>query len=127
MDLVNIATKSMIIDILVVGVGVFVAAKVLPGISIKNFWSAFLVALLLGLANGILTWVFTFFNLHELSIFFNHGVFKFLFNAVLLMLIAKMMEDFEIKNFLFALLAAFAITVISQCIYWVIRTKLALV
>jgi len=92
-------------------------AKILPGIHIKNFGTAVLVALIYSVINFLLGRILFF--LAFPVIFITFGLFIFIIDAFLLWLTDKMIEDFEIDNFVTTILAAFLIMVSDGLLNWI--------
>lgn len=103
---------TMLIHFCLVAVSMLIVSHFLPGIKIKSFGTAFIAALVLGLINllvaPILHWVTAPINWLTL------GLFAFVVNGVLLKLVAALVDDFEVKGWLSAILGAFLITLISS-------------
>lgn len=108
---------SVIINILVLSVAVFLVANFLPGIRIKNFSTAVMVAVVYSIINFLVGWLLILLTLPFLIITF--GLFKLVINAGLLWITDQIIEDFEIKDFFTTFLAALCITVIDSIIKWV--------
>jgi len=107
----------MLINILILSVAVFLVANFLPGIRIKHFGTAILVAIVYSLINFFVGWLLIVLSLPFIIITF--GLFKLVINAVLLWLTDKILDDFEIKDFLTTFIAAMCITLIDSVIKWV--------
>ncbi len=107
----------IIVNILILSVAVFLVAKFLPGIQIKNFGTAIIVAIVYSVINFLVGWLLVFLALPFIII--TLGLFKFVINAFLLWVTDKMIDDFEIKDFLTTLIAAFLITIIDSGIKWI--------
>ncbi|MBD3421930.1 MAG: phage holin family protein [Chitinivibrionales bacterium] len=110
---------SIIINILVLSIAIFLVAQLMPAITIKNFGTAIVVAIVYGLLSFFFGWLLFLISLPVIIITF--GLFKFVINAVLLWLTDKLIDDFEIKSFPATLLAAFLITIIDAAMKWIIR------
>ncbi len=104
-------------NILLLGVAIFIVAKVMPSIHIKSFLTAIVVALVYSVINFLVGWVLVFLSLPLIYITF--GLFKFVINAFLLWITDKIIEDFEIKDLRSTLIAAFLITVIDSILKWI--------
>ncbi|MDA3788114.1 MAG: phage holin family protein [Desulfobacula sp.] len=107
----------VIVNILVLSVAVFLVSQFLPGIRVKNFYTAILVAIVYSLINFFTGWLLVLLTLPFIIITF--GLFKLVINAFMLWLTDKLMEDFEIKNLLTTFIAAFFITLVDSIIKWV--------
>ncbi|MCD4675103.1 MAG: phage holin family protein [Desulfobacula sp.] len=106
-----------VVNILILSVAVFLVSNLLPGIRIKNFVTAIIVAFVYSIINLLTGWLLVILTLPFIIITF--GLFKFVINAFLLWLTDKIIEDFEIKNVFTTLIAAFLITIVDSLIKWV--------
>lgn len=104
-------------NILLLSVAVFLVAELLPGIRLKNFGTAVVVAIVYSLINLLIGWLLLFLSLPLIIITF--GLFKFIINGFLLLLTDKMMADFEIDGIGTTFLAAFLITIIDSILRWI--------
>jgi putative membrane protein len=108
---------SALINILILSVAVFLVANFFPGIRIKNFMTAVIVAIVYSTINFLIGWLLVLISLPFLIITF--GLFKLVINAALLWATDKMIEDFEIKDFFTTFIAALCITIIDSLMKWV--------
>lgn len=108
---------SMIMNVLVLSVAVFLVANFLPGIRIKNFMTAVIVAIVYSIINFLAGWLLVLLTLPFMIITF--GLFKLVINAGLLWVTDKMIDDFEINDFFTTFLAALCITIVDSLIKWV--------
>ena len=104
-------------NILLLSVAVFLVAEFMPGIRLKNFGTAIIVAVVYSLINFLVGWLLLLLSLPLIIITF--GLFKFVINGFLLLLTDKMMGDFEIDGIGTTFLAAFLITVIDSMLRWI--------
>ncbi len=95
---------------------IFLVAQFLPGIRLKNYTTALIVAVVYALLNALFFWVLFIISLPAVLITF--GLFVFVINAGLLWVTDKLIEDFEIKNIPTLFLAALFITIGSQIAQW---------
>ena len=108
----------MLINILILSVAVFLVANFLPGIQVKHFGTAIVVAIVYSLINFFFGWLLVFLSLP--FIFITFGLFKLVINAVLLWATDKVLDDFQIKDFFTTFIAALCITLVDYVIKWVI-------
>ncbi|MBT6339474.1 MAG: phage holin family protein [Desulfobacula sp.] len=106
-----------IVNIFILSVAVFLVSNFLPGIRIKNFMTAVMVAIVYSIINFLTGWLLVLLTLPFIIITF--GLFKFVINAFLLWLTDKIVEDFEIKNIFTTFIAAFLITMVDLLIKWI--------
>lgn len=97
---------------LINSVSVFITSKVLTGVEIKNFWSAVWVAAALSIVNILLKPILAFLSVPFIIITF--GLFVWVINAVLIMLVDKFVDGFKIKNFWWAIAFSFIMSIISS-------------
>lgn len=108
---------STILNILLLSLAVYVVARVLPGIRLKNFGTAIIVAIVYSVINFLLFKILVFLTLPATILTF--GLFIFVINAFLLWLTDKFLDDFKIDGFFTTLIAAFLITVINNVLRWI--------
>lgn len=96
---------------LINSVAVYVTAKILAGVEIKNFWTALGVAAGISIVNIILKPVLAILSLPFILLTF--GLFVWVIDALLIMLIDKVIDGFKIKNFGWALGFSLILSLIS--------------
>ena len=109
---------ATILNLLLLSSAIFIIAKAMPSIHIKNFRTAIAVALVYSIINFLTGWILFFLTLPFIIITF--GLFKFVINAFMLWVTDKFIEDFKIDGFGSMLIAAFLITVIDSVLRWII-------
>jgi putative membrane protein len=88
--------------VLVCSVNVFVLAYILPGITIVDFFTAIVVAVVLSLLDAVVKPLLILFTLPATIL--TLGLFLFVINAAIILLDAHFVHGFEVKNFWYALL-----------------------
>lgn len=96
-------------------VSVYATASLLKGVEIKNFWSAVFVAALLALINVLVKPILLFLSLPITIITF--GLFVWVINAALIMLVDALVEGFKVKSFGWALLFGIVMSMISWALF----------
>ncbi len=96
-------------------VSVYATASLLKGVEIKNFWSAVFVAALLALINVLVKPILLFLSLPITIITF--GLFVWVINAALIMLVDALVEGFKVKNFGWAILFGIVMSMISWALF----------
>ena len=81
---------------------IFLLSYILPGITVSGFMTALVVALVLGLVNAFIRPVFLLLTL-PLNVL-TLGLFTFVVNALLILLVAAIVPGFMVANFWWALL-----------------------
>jgi putative membrane protein len=108
---------TLILSLLLKSLAVFIVAKILSGIQIKNFGTAIFVAFIYSVINFFLGRILFFFAFPIILITF--GLFTFIIDAFLLWITDKMIEDFKIDSFGTTILAAFLIMVSDRLLNWI--------
>jgi putative membrane protein len=109
---------TVIINILLLSVAIFLVATLMPTIKIKSYGTAIVVALVYSVINFLVGWLLTFIALPLIWITF--GLFKLVINAVLLWMTDQLVDDFKIKGIGSTLVAAVLITVIDSVLKWMV-------
>ncbi len=102
---------ELIKSFLFLAVGVLAAAKIVPGVNLKNNVTAFIVAAVYSVVHFFLFKVLFFLTLP--AVFLTIGLFTIIINAVLLWLTDKLLDSFEIKSFGTTIIASLVISVVS--------------
>lgn len=87
---------------------------IVPAVQIHGFWTALLVALVLGLLNAIVRPVLVLLTL-PITIL-TLGLFLFVINGLLFWLAARALEGFEVGGFWWAVLAALVYSTVSTVV-----------
>lgn len=95
---------------------IIVVSYIVPGIHVASFWSALLVALFLGLLNAIVRPIIILLTLPVTII--TLGLFVFVINAFMLLLVNAVVKGFTVDGFFPALLGAVLIWIIG----WMVNT-----
>ena len=106
---------SFIISLLISALAVVCSAYLLPGISVKNFGQAILVALFIGLANAIIKpiMIFLTFPITVVTL----GLFLFVINAIIILLVSALLPNFKVRNFGWALLFSIVLSVVNWILH----------
>jgi putative membrane protein len=93
-------------------IAVFVASKILPGIHVENIVTALLVAIVLGVINVFLKPLLVILTLpiNLLTL----GLFTFVINAFLVLVVSWIVPGFTVDNFLWALAFSLIISLVSS-------------
>ena len=89
---------------------IILIAKFVPGIFVANIWTAVLVAIVLGIINVTLKPILVILTL-PITIL-TLGLFSFILNALLLLLVAWLVPGFEIAGFIPALIGSLIISLV---------------
>ena len=101
---------NLILHLLLDAAVIFGLAYLMPQVDVKNFGTALLIAVLLGLLNFFVGWLIRF-PLNLVTFFLLTGIVRIVVTALLLKLIDKFLDSFTIVGFWPALLIALAVAV----------------
>jgi len=90
---------------------VMVASYIIPGVSVKGFFTAMWVALFIGIVN-VLVKPFLIFITLPINIL-TLGLFTFVINALLIMLASSVIKGFDVKGVCFAMIFSVVLSVIN--------------
>jgi putative membrane protein len=110
---------NLIISLLINSVAVFATGYLLPGINIQSFWTAILVAIVLGVLNTFLKPILSILAL-PITIL-TLGLFQLVINALIVLLVSAIIPGFGVENFWWALLFAIVLSIISSILNSVIK------
>ncbi|WP_214227142.1 phage holin family protein [Pedobacter sp. B4-66] len=102
---------KLIVEILLMGLAVFLGAKIVPGVQVDGYGSAIIAAVLIALANstiGLILRVFTF-PINFLTL----GLMSFIITVLMIMLVDYLMAGFNTNGFWAAAFLAIAIAIIK--------------
>jgi putative membrane protein len=107
----EITIFRLLIHWLISATAVYVTAHMLPGIAIRSFGAALIVALVLGLVNVLIKPVLVFFSIPFLLV--TLGLFMLVINALMLQLAAWMVDGFAVQSFWWAMLGSLCISLVA--------------
>jgi len=96
-------------------ISVYATASLLEGVEIKNFWSAVFVAALLAIVNVFIKPILVILSLPITILTF--GLFVWVINALLIMLVDQMVTGFKVRSFSWALIFGLVMSVISWFLF----------
>lgn len=106
---------GFIINLLVSALVVFGLANILPGVSVKGYGSAIIVAIVIGLLNAIVKPVLNFISLPVTIL--TLGLFSFVITAIIILLASAIMGDsFQVDGFWYALLFGIVLAVVNSLV-----------
>jgi putative membrane protein len=104
-------TMGILLRWLVLTAAIMVASYVVEGITVKGFWSAFFSAAILGILNAFFRPILIFLTLPLTILSF--GLFIFVINALLLMMVSGVIPGFEVHGFWSAVFGSLIISIVS--------------
>lgn len=105
---------SIVIHIMLLSAVIFLVAEVMPGIRLKGFGTAVVVAIVYSLVDVVLGTLLKLLSIPFIVL--TLGFFIFLVNAFLLWITDQLIEDFEIRSFGITLITAVIITLANLLI-----------
>ncbi len=101
----------LILNLLVSGLAVFISAYILPGVTVDGYLTAILVAIVLGVVNAFIKPILVLLALpvEVLTL----GLFIFVINAALVLLVAAIVPGFKVSSFWMALLFSIVLSLVS--------------
>ena len=103
---------GIIISLLLTGVAVFLTDKILSGVTVDSFITAIIVAVVLGIANAVLKPILTILTL-PINLM-TLGLFTFVINALIVILVSMIIPGFHVDNFIWALLFSVVLSVVNS-------------
>lgn len=110
---------SLILQIIISSVAVYFTAWLLPGISVKGFGSAIIVAIVLGILNAIVKPILQLisFPITVLTL----GLFLFVINTLIILLASALIGNFHVENFWWALLFSIIMSIVVSILERIIH------
>ena len=96
---------------LIYAVAIMLLAYIVPGISVRNFYSALIAALILGLVNAVIRPLVILLTLpvNILTL----GLFTLVINALMLWFVATIVKGFDVQNFTAAFFGALILLLVG--------------
>ncbi len=106
---------GILINWIVNAMVIFSVAYIMPGVHVANFTSALVVALVLGVINAFLKPVLLILTL-PITIL-TLGLFAFFINALLILLVSKIVPGFIVDGFLWALIFGIVLSIANTFVH----------
>ncbi len=100
---------------LISAVGVMIAAYILPGVHVADFWTALVVAVVLGIVNAILKPILVILTL-PINIL-TLGLFTLAINAALILLVTAVVPGFSVAGFWWAVAFSFVLWLVNSVLH----------
>lgn len=97
-----------ILQLLIDAMAILAAAYLLPGVDVKSFWIALLVAFSLSVLNSMVKPIMAILNMPATIL--SLGLFLFVINALIILLADWVVDDFVVRGFWYALLFSLVLT-----------------
>jgi len=106
---------SVLINWVVSAMVIFSIAYIIPGVKVSDFTSALVVALVLGIINALLKPILLILTL-PINIL-TLGIFTFVLNALLILLVSNIVAGFKVDGFFAALIFAIVLSITNTVIH----------
>ena len=102
----------LLIEIFLMGAAVAIAAYLIPGVDVANFWSAIIAGVLIALANATIG---TILRLLTFPInFLTLGLMSFIITVLMVLLVDSLMTSFHTNGFFSAMIFAIVLALIKM-------------
>lgn len=101
----------LIIEILLMGLAVFIGARLVPGVSVDGYGTAIIAALLIALANATIGFILRIltFPVNFLTL----GLVSFIISVLMILLVSNIMSGFQVTGFWAAAILAIVVALIK--------------
>ncbi|MBI4397149.1 MAG: phage holin family protein [Elusimicrobia bacterium] len=103
------------INLLISTLAVLTGAYLLPGVSVQNLGTAVIVAIVLGILNTVIKPLLVLVTLPITLL--TLGLFLFVINALMILLVDFLVPGFHVQNFWWALLYSLAVTIVASFLH----------
>jgi len=104
-----------LINLIINGVAVYVTSRIVPGVTIVDFFTAIVVSIVLAVVNTFLKPILILLTLPVNILTF--GLFMFVINAVVILIVDSLVPGFKVDGFWNALLFSFILSLVSSVLY----------
>jgi putative membrane protein len=104
-----------ILSLVVSAVALMITAFLMPGFEVKNFFSAFIAAIVIGCANYFIKPILIFLTFPITII--TLGLFLFVVNGIILKMCAAILPGFEIKSWWSAILGSLVLSIVGTVLH----------
>lgn len=103
---------KIFLRLLVATAAVLIAAYVLPGVSVQDFLTAAIVAVVLGVANAFVRPILVLLTLPATIL--TMGLFLFVINSVIVLIVDALIPGFSVAGFWWALLFSITVSLVGS-------------
>lgn len=108
-----------ILKLLLTALVVIILANILPGVTINSYGTAVIVAFTIAILNMIIRPLLVFFTLPATIVTF--GLFLFIINACIILLADKLVGDFQVAGFWYALLFSICLSIFRSFLFKLLK------
>ncbi len=109
---------KLLIRLLMTAIVVFLLANFLPGMAVDSYWTAIIVAVVLGLLNLLVRPILVIFTFPITVL--TLGFFLLVINALMILMCDALIEGFDVDGFWYALLFSLCLSIIQSMLFSVL-------
>jgi putative membrane protein len=110
-----------LLKIILTALAVVVLAKILPGVTVIDYTTAIIVAIVISLLNMFIRPLLVFFTLPATIV--TLGLFLFVINAIIILLADNLVDGFEVSGFFTALLFSVLLSFFRTILFSIFKDK----
>ncbi len=110
-----------ILSWIVNAVSLVIVAYIVPGISFRSVTSVLIAALVLGIVNATLGAFLKFVTFPLTVVTF--GIFWFVINALMILLVSKIVSGFYVSGFVAAFVGAILLAIVNMVLRWLLPKR----
>lgn len=104
--------RKLIIKLLVTTIAALVASYLLGGVHIDTVWTAFVLAIVLGILNAIVKPILVIITIPATIL--TLGLFLLVINAIIIFMADSLVDGFQVDNFWWALGFSFIVSIVTS-------------
>lgn len=109
------------LKLLLTALAVIILANILPGVAVTNYVTAVIVALTISLLNMFVRPLLIFFTLPATIV--TLGLFLFVINALIIMLVDKLVDGFAVNGFFTALIFSVLLSIFRSFLFSLLKEE----
>lgn len=106
---------KFLINLLLNSLAVFVSAYILPGVEVKDFTTAVIVAIVLGIVNALIKPVFIILTLPVTIL--SLGIFAIFINAIMILLVSAIVPGFKVNGLAWAFVFGVMLSIVTSVLH----------
>ena len=106
---------QILINLLVSTIAVIASAYILPGVHVESFFTAVVVAIVLGVINAFIKPVLVILTLPVTVV--TLGLFLLIINALIILLVSAVVPGFKVDGFWWALIYSIVLSLVSTVLF----------
>lgn len=103
---------NLVLTLLINSLAIFITAYILPGVDVKDLYSALIVAIFLGIINTFIKPVLVLLTLPITII--TLGLFTLVINAFLILFVSNVVPGFKVDGFWWAIIFSLVLSIVNS-------------